>query len=125
MGEPSLRLIPSAVPPGYGGEGRPYAYHPEYFVTKAVNGPPSIMLATAVTSPVHQEGYWPHVADEANNQYLHSVVSAQAPAIVMRGANRVKPGSRVYFKGPQYYQAVKAPSINDVQQFMAARGPLG
>lgn len=121
----ALMLIPSAVPTGYSGEGRPYAYHPEYFATKATYGPPSIMLAAAVETPTHQAGYWPAVDAPRDNQYLTTVWSAVAPPVVMRGANRVKPGTRVAFQGKQYYSAVKAPSINEVQRFMAARGPQG
>lgn len=120
-----MMLVPSAVPTGYAGEGRPYAFNPEYFLTKAVYGPPSIMFASTIAKRTTQAGYWPHVDHQAYNQFLHPVTSAEAPPIRMRGATKAKPGTRVAFKGPQYMVTVKAPSIDEVKSFMAARGPQG
>lgn len=126
MTTPKLLLVPSAVPTGYAGEPRLPVFNADYANTYPVvpaYGPPSLFLGAAVEAPDNQAGYWPHVDHQAYNQFLHTVVSAQAPAIPARGANRVRPGARVAFRGPHYFNAVKAPSINEVERFMAGRGP--
>lgn len=123
---PKLLQVPSAVPIGYAGEAHPSVFPPAYAATYnvvPVYGSPSLLKGAAVETTPHQARYAPHVDHQAYNQYLETVTSAEAPPIPMRGANKVPPGRRVAFKGPQFYYNVKAPSIDDVTKFMAARGP--
>ncbi len=120
---PKLLQVPSAVPPGYGGESyRPAAYA-KYAVEMAVPGPASIMRATAVEPPLHQIMYWPPTGADKQNRYLHPLRRAESPQIPHRGASEFnnRASRRVAFKGPNHFMSVKAPSIDSVQTFMAQR----
>lgn len=120
---PKLLQVPSAVPPGYGGEAYPPAAYAKYFVTFAVPGPASIMRATAVEPPIHQAMFWPPTEADAQNRYLHPLRRAESPQIPHRGASAFnnKASRRVAFKGPAHFMSVQAPSIDSVQTFMAQR----